>query len=329
MSQGNFSSKKILSQSLELHGNYLQVNSYPELQPIMTDMKLTNPLPIYYSYCFQHYIKDVDMLNLADVFNCAISGEIGTARSSIAYILYLLLMQRQEMPAYRIDCSMLNEEFFFRVFESASSFLRSSRCFLFFYQLHLTPDELQLRLGEYLSASEHYCVATSLFPLETHVKSGHLDPLLAKAFSRHSFATTPLRNNPEEIPSICEMLLNYYNAEYSKHLLGFSPAAQKMLKGYEWPGNIQEAARLMNILVMQTKEVAISETMLHYYLYEGGYNFKRKPFWLHLDMSMTLEEINRHILDYVLRQEGWNQSRVAKRLGISRSTLWRMLKKDV
>ena len=44
-----------------------------------------------------------------------------------------------------------------------------------------------------------------------------------------------------------------------------------------------------------------------------------------IDYSLSLREIERQIVDYVLRVENMNQSRTAKRLNISRSTLWRML----
>ena len=44
-----------------------------------------------------------------------------------------------------------------------------------------------------------------------------------------------------------------------------------------------------------------------------------------IDYSLSLREIERQIVDYVLRVENMNQSRSAKLLNIRRSTLWRML----
>lgn len=45
-----------------------------------------------------------------------------------------------------------------------------------------------------------------------------------------------------------------------------------------------------------------------------------------IDTDHTLDEINRHIIRQVLTECHGNQSAAAKRLGISRTTLWRMLK---
>ncbi|UUZ86476.1 helix-turn-helix domain-containing protein [Paenibacillus sp. P26] len=46
-----------------------------------------------------------------------------------------------------------------------------------------------------------------------------------------------------------------------------------------------------------------------------------------IDLSGGLEEIEERILWHVLQEEGMNQSKACKRLGINRSTLWRRLNK--
>ena len=46
-----------------------------------------------------------------------------------------------------------------------------------------------------------------------------------------------------------------------------------------------------------------------------------------LDLGRTLEEINQDVALRVLEETGGNQTAAAKRLGISRTTLWRLLKK--
>jgi propionate catabolism operon transcriptional regulator len=44
-----------------------------------------------------------------------------------------------------------------------------------------------------------------------------------------------------------------------------------------------------------------------------------------IDLSKTLDEISVEVINLVLAEEKNNQSRAAKRLGISRSTLWKKL----
>lgn len=45
-----------------------------------------------------------------------------------------------------------------------------------------------------------------------------------------------------------------------------------------------------------------------------------------LDLNKTLEEINQDIIQQVLKEENYNYTRTAARLGISRSSLWRKTK---
>lgn len=305
-------------------------NTWHKYLPVMTDMSLSNPLPIYYSYCLQRNIIDLEYWasHIVEAFNCVICGEIGTARSSIAYIFYLLLMQKRHMPSFRIDCSILDNASFLRIFDDPLSPLQSSPCYLYFYELHLVPEPLQKRLYEYLSAREHLCIASTLCTPEVHISNGHLDKNLANMFSKNVFFTPSLRNNHKDIEAVSDMLLNYYNTEYGKHLLGFTPDAMQLIKQYEWPGNIRQISQLINLLVIQSSEIYISESLLRFFLVEANTTFSAQPFWLHLDMSMTLAEINRHIVECALRQENWNQAKVARRLGISRSTLWRMLRQE-
>ena len=45
-----------------------------------------------------------------------------------------------------------------------------------------------------------------------------------------------------------------------------------------------------------------------------------------INLDRTLEEIERDIVHMVYESENMNQSQTAKHLGISRSTVWRLLK---
>ncbi len=47
-----------------------------------------------------------------------------------------------------------------------------------------------------------------------------------------------------------------------------------------------------------------------------------------IDFNRTLDEINEDIVRNVVERCGGNQSEAARKLGISRTTLWRYLKKE-
>ena len=46
-----------------------------------------------------------------------------------------------------------------------------------------------------------------------------------------------------------------------------------------------------------------------------------------LDLNRTLDEIDQDVAQRVVEETGGNQTAAAKRLGISRTTLWRLLQK--
>jgi len=50
----------------------------------------------------------------------------------------------------------------------------------------------------------------------------------------------PLRQRPEEIPSLAEYFLEKYSMEYRKKVERIHPVAMARLGSYSWPGNIRE-----------------------------------------------------------------------------------------
>ena len=59
----------------------------------------------------------------------------------------------------------------------------------------------------------------------------------------------------------------------------------------------------------------------------GAFSLRAENAAVPLDLGRTLEEINQDVALRVLEETGGNQTAAAKRLGISRTTLWRLLKK--
>jgi transcriptional regulator with PAS, ATPase and Fis domain len=47
-----------------------------------------------------------------------------------------------------------------------------------------------------------------------------------------------------------------------------------------------------------------------------------------INLDGSLDEITKSVIESVLKKENMNQTKAAKRLGISRSTLWKKIKSD-
>ena len=81
----------------------------------------------------------------------------------------------------------------------------------------------------------------------------------------------------------------------------------------------------MRTLVVAAKSSYISEEQVEELLHREMKK-KKSAAPSGLDLNRTLDEITRDIVLRVYEEEHMNQTHTARRLGISRSTLWRMLK---
>jgi DNA-binding NtrC family response regulator len=106
----------------------------------------------------------------------------------------------------------------------------------------------------------------------------------------------------------------------------------RLMMEYRWEYNLDQLKRVLTELVVlsdspyiSAEEVQRALTVESELTGEGGQDFD--PQRRTLDLGKSLETITEDIVRIVLNQENMNQSKAARRLGISRSTLWRMLSK--
>ena len=137
----------------------------------------------------------------------------------------------------------------------------------------------------------------------------------------------PLRQRIYEIPT----LVSLYIAELANHnayqIAGIEPEGMALLQGYTWPGNLRQLRSILDTLaqittapyiraddvkdILHSQETAASESDL---------------IGVPVDLSQPLNGIIADIIRFLLHQEGMNRTKVADRLGICRTTLWKYLK---
>jgi len=95
---------------------------------------------------------------------------------------------------------------------------------------------------------------------------------------------------------------------------------------YPWPGNLTQFRKVVFRLVELSSSSYISESLAKQILAsESNEVALSSSLSSIIDTGKTLHEIERDIVKAVLEKMGGNQSKVAKQLGISRTTMWRML----
>ncbi|MBW2644987.1 MAG: sigma 54-interacting transcriptional regulator [Deltaproteobacteria bacterium] len=128
----------------------------------------------------------------------------------------------------------------------------------------------------------------------------------------------PLRARQNDTPLLVEHFLKRFNSRGNKTVKGISPEAMKILMGYNWPGNVRELENIIEHAFILTKDEVVGEQSLPL-----GIRFIVDK----EEKISSFEENERRFLARMLEEYRWNKLQVAKKLNISRSTLYAKLKK--
>jgi len=129
-----------------------------------------------------------------------------------------------------------------------------------------------------------------------------------------------LSERRNDIPLLARYFLRRFAAEQSKKIDDFSPESLRLLFDYPWPGNVRELENSVEHATVLAKGRRIEPSDLPTVLHTTTAAVRAAQ-------APTLIEHERKLLQEVLEECGWNKKQAAKRLGISRSTLYDKLKK--
>jgi transcriptional regulator with PAS, ATPase and Fis domain len=136
----------------------------------------------------------------------------------------------------------------------------------------------------------------------------------------------PLRERREDIALLAQYFLERLSKKLGKSFKGFSPEAQQLLLGYDYPGNVRELEHAIERAVTVADGDVIGADSLPPSLATarllpgGGESPEARDTW-------SLDDVERdHIARVVARHRG-NLAHAARQLGISRTTLWRKMRR--
>ena len=130
----------------------------------------------------------------------------------------------------------------------------------------------------------------------------------------------PLRERPDDIILLAKLFIDQNNRNFNKNILGLSDEAEKILLHYHWPGNVRELKNVLERGVILCTETKIS---LEHLPHELNIASQKSPVKIgeKLTSDMSLDEMERRHILFVLEANNNNKSQTARVLGISRSTL--------
>ena len=155
--------------------------------------------------------------------------------------------------------------------------------------------------------------------LENRVEEGLFREDLYYRLAVIPITLPPLRDRKEDIPGLVEEFFERAKRKHRKPEMSLSPVLMAYFMSYRWPGNVRELENLTERLVLLSHSDVVTPDSLPGSLREGHaiVETPRVP----AEMGMTLSSVEREMIVQALRRFGWNQTKAARHLDISRKTL--------
>jgi len=128
-----------------------------------------------------------------------------------------------------------------------------------------------------------------------------------------------LRERSDDIPLLAEHFLNVYGKKYKRLGMKIDKAVMAKMKKYYWPGNIRELQHAIEraIILSEEKVIQSAEMLI-------GVNIIQPKKEMH---TLTLDEMEKQFILQSLDENESNVSQTAKALGMTRTALYRRMRK--
>ncbi|HDQ41436.1 MAG TPA: PAS domain-containing protein [Desulfonatronum sp.] len=280
-----------------------------------------------------------------------VQGETGTGKGLIAHALHNT-SPRREKPFVKVNCAALpqnlleSELFGYRqgAFTDARKdkpglFEMAGAGTIFLDEVGDLPMAMQAKLLQVLEDRQYYALgavhpsrmrarilASTNRDLEDMVAQGAFRGDLYYRLKVAVVEAPPLRNRQDDILLLAQHFLRQAAALEGKHLAGLAPDALQVLMEHAWPGNVRELKNVMDYAALVCDQGMVRREELPRYLLH--------PPNCCLEASLTPAEAEppqrnqeQERLAATLNEHGWNRQAAANSLGVSRTTLWRLMRK--
>lgn len=277
-----------------------------------------------------------------------IEGPTGSGKELIARAVHSL-SPRKEGPFVAVNCAalpdtLLESELFGyargaftgAMRKKAGRFLLANKGTLFLDEVCNTSMAFQADLlrvledGEFTPLGETKAIRTDFrvvaatnVGLKELVKEEKFREDLYYRLNVVKISLPPLRERREDIPLLIDHFVRRYNLIKGKAIQGVTPEVLSFLMDYPFPGNIRELENIIEYAFVYCKcqmigiEHLPGDLLGH--LDDNGN--------IHHDGDFLIHNGEAEKIHTILNQHKWNRQEAARALGMSRSTLWRKMKK--
>lgn len=279
--------------------------------------------------------------------NVLLTGESGVGKNLLAKVIHYSSRRRNE-PFLSINCATFTEDLLASElfghekgsFTGATAQKKglleiADTGTLYLDEIADMPPNLQAKLLKAIEEREFYRVGGTR-PIHVDVRYlAATNQNINEAITQGTFRsdlyyrlnvmeiyTPPLRERKEDIEPLMHHLLKKHLPQYRKEIKGFTKDASRILRNYSYPGNVRELENIIERAIILESgsyiDVGSLPQSLKMFQIETVEPGRVKP----------LDEINQEYARSVVNMLGGNKTQAAKQLGISRTSLWRLLKED-
>jgi DNA-binding NtrC family response regulator len=283
--------------------------------------------------------------------NVLIVGESGTGKELIANAIHYNSL-RARKPFIKVNCAALPKELIESelfghtkgAFTGAHAdkeglVQHAARGSLMLDEIAEMPVELQPKLlrvlqersyrkigSEKTYAVDFRLISSTNRPPADAIREGLLRDDLFYRISTITIHVPPLRERSDDIQLLTEHFLHMYAQKYDRAIGGVSQAAYQRLFSHTWPGNVRELQNVIERAVLLAKANRIEPVDLPF---DNGSLPEGSPSGAGWDVpsNMTLEDIERLVIEKTLQRTGGNKQAAANLLGIYRPRLYSKIRK--
>jgi transcriptional regulator with PAS, ATPase and Fis domain len=159
--------------------------------------------------------------------------------------------------------------------------------------------------------------------LEVSLQNGIFREDLYYRLSVIPIEVPPLRERLEDVIPLTMHFLNKFSLYYKKEIREIDGRALDILLSYDWPGNIRELENALEYAFVRTvKDEKIEAGKLPPTLRN---KIKSKSNGAGSKQKLIEDENEAAMILSLLTKHKWNKTKVAKELGMGRTTLWRKM----
>jgi two-component system response regulator HydG len=281
-----------------------------------------------------------------------IAGESGTGKELIASAIHAN-SPRKEKPFIKVNCAAITEtllesELFghekgaftgadrrkegrFRLAHGGSIFLDEIGEMSFAMQAKLLrvlqEKEIQRVGGEEVIPVNARVITATNRDLEEEIRNGRFREDLFYRLNVVTLSLPSLRNRREDIPLLAHHFLDGYSKKNRKDIKGFTPQAMDRIIRYDWPGNVRALMNAVERGVILCRGEYIAEEDLPMAIRDSQIAPSQTGPVTAVVGEVPLDEVEKQTILNTLEAVDGNKSEASRRLGITRRTLYKKLKK--